>query len=127
MIKRLWDVTLTVRNLKKAIEFYEDVLGLSKKYEFADYAGFDCGGVEIGLKTWGELEAPRQGEPCLNFMVDDVDAFAAELKAKGVEFSRKPKDTIWGSRTAVFTDPDANTLQLTQIDWGRYFAVCAPK
>lgn len=127
MIKRIWDLTLTVKDLKKSIEFYQDVLGLTKKYEFGDYTGFDCGGVEIGLKTWGELEAPRAGEPCIDFLVDDVDAFAAELKAKGVKFSKEPKDTIWGSRIAVFTDPDGNTLQLTQIDWGRYFAVCAPK
>lgn len=62
------------------------MLELTKKYEFADYVGFDCGGVEIGLKTWGELEKPRQGEPCLDFLVEDVDAFAQELNEKGVGF-----------------------------------------
>jgi len=120
MIQRVWDITLTVKDLKKAVDFYENVLGLAKKYEFADYAGFDCGGVEIGLKTWGGLEKPRQGEPCLDLLVEDVDAFYTALKAKGVEFSREPKDTVWGSRTAVFTDPDGNTLQITQIDWSKY-------
>ena len=34
--------------------------------EVKDYDGFDCGGVEIGLKTWGKIEKPRQGEPCIN-------------------------------------------------------------
>jgi len=53
VIKRIWDVTFTVSDLRRAIWFYEEVLGLQKKYEFKDYAGFDCGGVEIGLKTWG--------------------------------------------------------------------------
>jgi len=37
------------------------VFRAKKKYEFKDYAGFDCGGIEIGLKTWGELENPRKG------------------------------------------------------------------
>jgi len=60
MIKRIWDITLTVSDLKNAIDFYENILGLTKKYEFADYAGFDCGGIEIGLKTWGQLENPRE-------------------------------------------------------------------
>lgn len=60
MIKRIWDITLTVKNLKKAIDFYENVLGLQKKYEFKDYAGFDCGGVEIGLKTWGIGKAEKR-------------------------------------------------------------------
>ncbi|OQX92436.1 MAG: hypothetical protein B6D58_02940 [candidate division Zixibacteria bacterium 4484_95] len=73
MIKRIWDITLTVSDLGRAVSFYENILGLQKKYEFRDYAGFDCGGVEIGLKTWGELEKPRKGEPCINFIVDDID------------------------------------------------------
>ncbi len=47
MISRIWAVTLTVSDLKRATGFYEQVLGLPKKYEFRDYAGFDCGGVEM--------------------------------------------------------------------------------
>ena len=35
MLKRLWDITLTVKDLKKAVEFYENVLGLQKKYHVA--------------------------------------------------------------------------------------------
>ncbi len=46
MIRRIWDITLTVKDLKKVVEFYESILGLQKKYEFKDYAGFDCGRVE---------------------------------------------------------------------------------
>jgi predicted enzyme related to lactoylglutathione lyase len=127
MIKRIWDITLTVKDLKKAVDFYEHILGLQKKYEFKDYAGFDCGGVELGLKSWGGLEKPRKGEPCIDFLVDDVDESYRILKEKGVSFIEKPKDTLWGSRVAVFIDPDGNILQLVQIDWRKYFTVCAPK
>ena len=52
MIGRIWSVTLTVSDLMKAIDSYKCVLGLTKKYECKDYAGFDCGGVE----TWGRGE-----------------------------------------------------------------------
>jgi len=38
MIRRIWDVTLTVKDLKKAINSYQNVLGLQKRYEFNDYA-----------------------------------------------------------------------------------------
>ena len=41
LIKRIWDITLTVRDLKRAVDFYENALGLQKKYEFKDYAGLD--------------------------------------------------------------------------------------
>lgn len=125
MINRIWDVTLTVSDLKAAVRFYGEVLGLPKKYEFKDYAGFDCGGVEIGLKTWGELEPPRKGEPLINLLVDDVEEVTRILKSRGVKFIKEPQDTPWGGRICVFSDPEGNLLQLTQIDWGRYFAVCA--
>ena len=59
MITRVWAVTLTVADRGRAVHFYGAKLGLQKKYEYRDYAGFDCGGVKIGLKTWGERESPR--------------------------------------------------------------------
>ena len=82
MIRRMWDTTLTVSDLSRAIRFYGEILGLSLKYEFKDYAGFDAGGVELGVKTWG-------------------------------------------GRIALLQDLDGNTIQLTQIDWKRYFTACA--
>jgi len=36
MISRIWAVTLTVADLQRAVAFYEDVLGLKKKYQYRD-------------------------------------------------------------------------------------------
>ena len=125
MIKRIWAITLTVSDLDRAVDFYERVLGLDKKYTFNDYAGFDCGGVEIGIKTWGKLENPRQGEPCIDFLVGDVDDAFSLHSERGVGFHEEPKDTPWGGRIAHFSDPDGNALQLTQINWKKYLTVSA--
>jgi len=127
MINRVWSVTLTVSDLKRAVHFYEQTLGLQKKYAFKDYAGFDCGGVEIGLKTWGQLEDPRQGEPVIDLFVQDLDQAYHELSDSGVIFSQEPTETPWGARIAIFSDPDGNTLQLTEVDWGKYFSASSPK
>jgi len=127
MIRRIWDITLTVADLKRAVNFYENILGLQKKYEYKDYAGFDCGGVEIGLRTWGGLESPRKGEPCLDFLVDNVDEACQSLKEKGVKFSIPPSDAVWGARFAIFNDPDGNTLQLVQVKWAQYFEANVPR
>jgi predicted enzyme related to lactoylglutathione lyase len=95
---------------------------MQKKYIFKDYAGFDCGGIEIGLKTWGKLENPRQGEPVIDLLVRDLDKSYRELKDKGVPFPQEPTATPWGARIALFFDPDGNTLQLTEVDWGTYLS-----
>ena len=125
MLSRIWDVTLTVVNLEQAVPFYEDVLGLSKKYYFpGDYAGFDCGGVEIGLST-GTSKNPAEGIPCINFLVENLDKTVQFLHERGVHFVKEPQDTAWGGRIARFSDPDGNVMQLTQIDWHKYFTVCA--
>ena len=125
MITHIWAVTMTVSDLDKSIHFYETTLGLAKKYQFSDYAGFQCGGSEIGLRTWGALDPPREGEPCIDLAVVDVDETYRSLLSKGVAFTKPPEDTSWGSRIAVFKDPDGNSLQLTQIDWERYLEVSA--
>ena len=125
MIKRIWDVTLTVKDLNRSIEFYGKVLGLQGKYVLKDYAGFDCCGVEIGLKTWGEHEKPRKGEPCINFLVDDIEEAYEILKKNNVKIIKGPEDTPWGGRIIVFEDPDGNHLQFTEINWTKYFRSCA--
>jgi len=122
MIQRIWDITFSVTDLKEAVSFYEETLGLKKKYEFKDYAGFDCCGVEIGLQLGGKKEK-REAMPCVNFLVDDVDAEYQALRRKGVKFIKKPEDTLWGGRIANFFDPDGNVLQFTEINWQKYFEV----
>jgi len=85
MIGRIGSVALTASDVKQAVTFYEAVLGLTKKYEFQDYVGFDCGGVELGVKTWGEKDDPRAGEPCIfrPEVVDLVDIDQRERRIVG--------------------------------------------
>jgi predicted enzyme related to lactoylglutathione lyase len=125
MFLRVWDVTFTVSDLERAVDFYGRVLELPKKYQFSSYAGFDCGGVEIGLIP-GDVAEDAEGAPLVDFLVQDVDEIYRVLVGKGVPFLKEPHDTVWGGRIALFADPDGNRLQLVQIDWSEYFAVCAP-
>ena len=127
MLLRIWDVTFTVSNLEQAVIFYENVLGLSKKYHYPNnYAGFDCGGVEIGLVPGNPLKV-QEGIPCVDFLVQDIEEVYQCLRERGVHFTEEPHDTAWGGKIASFNDPDGNLLQLVQINWARYFAVSAPK
>jgi catechol 2,3-dioxygenase-like lactoylglutathione lyase family enzyme len=124
MIKTVWCVTFYVSDLKRATNFYEKTLGLTKKYEYASYAGFQCGGLEIGLVPKEKIE---QGEnsPSIEFLVDDVDQFYETLKKRGVNFVEPLHDEPWGGRQASFKDPDGNLLEIVQINWKKYFEVAA--
>jgi predicted enzyme related to lactoylglutathione lyase len=126
MILRVWDITFTVSDLERAVAFYEQVLGLSRKYRFSTYAGFDCGGVEIGLQP-GTPAQEQVAAPCVDLLVRNVDTAYRSLEARGVRFLKEPQDTAWGGRIALFADPDGNVLQLVELDWNAYFTACVPR
>lgn len=126
MIKTLWSVTLYVSDLERAKRFYEETLGLEKKYEYSSYVGFECGGVEIGLRP--KLEKGQKASPLsptLNLLVEDAEEFYNELKRKGVRFTKELHEEPWGGKQATFTDPDGNTVEILQINWKKYFTVSA--
>jgi len=124
MLLRVWDITFAVSDLARAVRFYEDVLGLHKKYQFSSYAGFDCGGVEIGLVP-GRQPVPSPESPCDDFLVDDIDAVHRTLRERGVASVKEPEGTLWGGRIAQFRDPDGRILQLVQVDWPAYLRASA--
>ena len=123
MIKNVRCITLSVSNLKEAVDFYEQTLGLNKKYEYSSYAGFECGGVEIGLRPGRKKKCRIEDAPSVEFFVDNVDAVYEALKKKSVNFVKEPHNEPWGGREASFLDPDGNLLEILQIDWRKYFEV----
>lgn len=92
--------------MKKAVKFYEETLGLEKKYEYSSYAGFECGGVEVGLiPKLEECKHVASKSPSVEFLVENVEKFYEELKGKGVKFTRELHEEPWGGKQATFTDP----------------------
>lgn len=89
VIERIYYITFPVSDLKRAISFYENILGLKKTGEWPNYATFDVGGVQFGIEPRGKQE--------IFLLVDDVDKVYRELEAKGVKFITEPKDKHWGA------------------------------
>lgn len=126
MIKTVWCITFYVSNLQKAAKFYQETLGLEKKYEYSSYIGFECGGVEIGLvPKLKEGQKISSVSPSVEFLVDDVEKVCRELKKKGVKFIKELHEEPWGGKQATFADPDGNVLEIAQINWAKYFTVSA--
>lgn len=107
-------VSLPTRDLAKAADFYENVVGLqrSKSWGQENPLGIE---FENGTVTIALIDVERLGIPFLAheapiaFHVDDFEAAKAELASRGVTFEG---DTIDSGvcHQAYFRDPDGNAI-----------------
>ena len=109
---RLNQVTVRVKDIKRAFEFYRN-LGLIPIVAGTDhYARFLC---PDGDSTFS-IELSRGETPhsttTVYFECEDLDKTVAELQAKGFHFTQGPVDQSWLWREAYLSDPDGNVICL---------------
>ncbi|MGD0028882.1 MAG: VOC family protein [Candidatus Bathyarchaeia archaeon] len=114
MIKGVNWLEVKVTDIKKAISFYRDVLGLKIKNEWSNYIIFDLTGTTVFAIMLGGKKGRKEGAPNIYLAVENVDEEYDRLKAKGVNFVEPPKKQYWGGYAAMFADPDENLFYLTQ-------------
>ncbi|MEX1028481.1 MAG: VOC family protein [Paenibacillaceae bacterium] len=126
---KLQQVRLMVKDFKKSVIFYRDMLEFTVRWyqEDMEYALFDIGETKIELLSrkamadvLGEanipLEAGNSSNFILDFGVDDVDVSYNRLRKKGIEFLTEPFDRKeWGARVAHFRDPDGNIIEIYKM------------
>ena len=118
---QLWYVNVFVSDLKRAVEFYRDTLGLQLQFqeEQFGYASFTPEGgrfgvarVDAGAPDSHSLLGRHTG---IGWGVPDLNAAYQNLKAKGVRFTTVPTKQPWGGYMATFADPDGNLFYLDQL------------
>jgi lactoylglutathione lyase len=115
-------VILFVADLERSTAFYRDVIGVPFKLQGDGYVEFATDGTRLGLYDRNRLDeltgqdATDPGRPGgeVVFLVGDVDAEAARLRAAGVSVLRGPVDRPWGHRTLHVEDPDGFVVELAQ-------------
>jgi catechol 2,3-dioxygenase-like lactoylglutathione lyase family enzyme len=112
------NLTVLVSDMKRAIEFYGEVLGLPRGAQYGEeWAEIKAPGLSIGLHPGGKLPLKEHARHfSIGLQVDDLDAAKSALEARGVKFTSAPADR--GARLAYFTDPDGNPLYLIELKWG---------
>jgi predicted enzyme related to lactoylglutathione lyase len=115
--------SLPAEDLKRAIKFYTEQLGLKKLSEpFPGSVIFEAGG---GTQVFMYERARTKAEhTVLNFMVDSVETTVKELSAKGVKFEQydfpglKTNElgiaTIEGQTAAWLKDPEGNIIAIEE-------------
>ena len=118
-------IVLFVEDVARAKAFYQDVLGLSPRFEDESSAvvGLDNTMIvllqlvaALGLLAGEHVGTAGGASPTfqLSVFVEDVDRAHSQLVAKGVQFFIDPVDREWGQRTAHFRDPDGYIWELAQ-------------
>jgi catechol 2,3-dioxygenase-like lactoylglutathione lyase family enzyme len=107
-------ICIGTQDFDRAVDFYENVLGLEKSKQWGSMPGieFETGSLTIAVMqsdAFGVDFAPHRHP--IEFHVDDVEAARAELESRGVEFRGEILDSGVCHQT-FFADPDGNALAI---------------
>jgi catechol 2,3-dioxygenase-like lactoylglutathione lyase family enzyme len=106
------------KNPKALAAWYRDVLGISLERWGGATFRYDAAG-HPSVVVWNAFPegasyvAPSQRDFMLNFAVDDLDAFLARLKEKGVTILKRD-DSDPSGKFAWILDPDGTKIELRQ-------------
>lgn len=107
-----------VRDMKKALAFYKDKLGLKLKTFWQNlpnpWAELEAGDVLLGLeevRNRGESVRPPWGGAVVSFQVENIEEAKSDLEKKGVNFTTEIL-IFEKVKVVQFEDPDGNRLEL---------------
>lgn len=88
-ITSIGQIAINVQDLRRAVGFYRDKLGLKLLYEFPGLAFFDCGGVRLMLSR---AEKPEFDHPAsiIYYKVSDIQGASRALVDAGVPLEHEP-------------------------------------
>ncbi len=116
-ITRLWLSMIRVSDIDRALQFYNEILGLPIALDARAFSHAEVGPDEplakVGMYISGQKseEVRKTG---IVFDTDDIYALYERLKKLGVKFTVKPTKMPWGGIQADFLDPDNNELEVVQ-------------
>ena len=127
MAKYTWDhVHLRSPNPEATAQWFERVLGgevIRSMQQGAPRIDVKLGGANIfiapvksGDGVNGPPETPYQGLDHFGLTCSGIDAIAADLRAKGVKFTREPTTVRPGVRVCFIRGPEGISIELLDRD-----------
>lgn len=110
-------VHLHVPNLREAVRFYTETLGMALVSEMPGAAFLSAGGYHhhLGLNTWGGTAAPPPGSAGLDYFEMELpDTRALHLLVQNARFKRARFDEDWDG--LLVRDPFGNRVVLRSSD-----------
>ena len=121
MFQRINAIILLVQDMKKSIEFYNNVLGMEKKQESEDWVEFLKQGTVLALhpakkktKSHQQQETTKGGNILIGFNISDLEFVCNDLNKKNVKFYKNLKNESFGKH-AIIEDPEGNLISLAEM------------
>ena len=124
-IKNIAFVGIPVTDMKRAREFYEDVLGLKIADEMMSgkWIEYAVGDETLAIANVGEQWTPSDQGTGAAFEVEDFVDAIKRLKDRHVRFAAEPFETPCCHMTVV-QDPDGNKLIIHKLKPEKEKGVC---
>ena len=107
---------ITVTDIKKSRDFYENTLGQRVISDYGENVGFE--GFSIHLRThFKMLIDNKEVVACGNnfelyFEYDNVEQMVEKLKSEKIEFVHELREQPWKQFVVRFYDPDKNIIEI---------------
>ncbi|MGH2630329.1 MAG: VOC family protein [Actinomycetota bacterium] len=116
-------ITLGVSDLRRAVTFYEDVVGWKAAPGPEGIAFFDLNGLVFSLYPDSDLakdmDESATGRGYEGYALAhnvrsavEVDAVFERLKSRGATVVKEPQKTEWGGYSGYFCDPDGHKWEV---------------
>lgn len=108
------NVTINVKDLDKAISFYESI-GLTTKNRWKNhYAQMVAPGIVIGLHPSSKHTSHHSGTISIGFTTDNFDETKALLMKHSIPLTEPQEE---GGQFLHFTDPDGTAIYFIKPNW----------
>jgi catechol 2,3-dioxygenase-like lactoylglutathione lyase family enzyme len=117
---------LAVSDMDRAVDFYEEKLGLKSWTGQEDNRAYECGEGTVLHVYLSPDHAGGTTATLASWYVREIESLVDVLTSRGVVFERYDRPPILtdargiatfegGAKVAYFKDPDGNTLSLAQV------------
>ena len=114
----LTNTCLITTDVRRLVNFYENVLGMKAEWSGEQYAELRTGVGVLAIFSAdaqekyiaGSAKAGSNRSTILEFKVADVDHEYERLQPLVTIWVKKPTTQPWGTRSAYFRDPDGNLV-----------------
>jgi predicted enzyme related to lactoylglutathione lyase len=113
MFQGLRTVIYRVEDLKKAKEWYSNVLGIKPYFDEPFYVGFNVGGFELGLDP--DMKGISKGNNVVAYWgVQDAKAAYQRIQGLGAKKHSDPQEVGGGIIVATVADPFGNIFGIIE-------------